>query len=123
MMTAENAQPTTKRIEHLSLKELDMIYSLARIGEWTNLEIGRRYGISETGVHKVVDNYSQLRQALLRNPLRHVSPQAPESGLTVKKPRNRRSDAIYATAKDRQETKTEPWCCHVGARQNLAAAS
>ena len=53
-------------------------------------------------VHKVFDNYPQLREASLRNPPRDVLPQAPESELATKTPRKRRSDARYATAKERQ---------------------
>ena len=99
-MTAENARCATKPIEDLSLKELDMIYSLMRVGEWPDSEIARRYRISESNVHKVFDNYPQLREEVLRNPLRDVLPKASE--LTTEKSRKRRSDAIYATGKERQ---------------------
>jgi hypothetical protein len=102
MTTAKNVQPATKQIENLSLKELDMIYSLVRVGDWSDSEIARRHRISETDVHKAFENYPQLREAVSRNPRRDVLPQAPESELTTKKPRKRRSDAVYATAKEGQ---------------------
>ena len=53
-------------------------------------------------VHKVFDNYPQLREEFLRNPPRDVLPQAQESELTTKTPRKRRSDARFATTAERQ---------------------
>jgi hypothetical protein len=41
-MKASEPHTNQKRIEDLTLKEVDMIYSLSRVGEWTELEIGRR---------------------------------------------------------------------------------
>src|ERR1035437_10043897 len=101
-MHALGSQPGQKRIEDLTLKEIDMVYSLVRIGEWADSEIGRVYKLSVDEVHKVFDNYPQLREACLRNPPPAVLPEAPESELTTKTPRKRRSDAVYATAKERQ---------------------
>ena len=66
-MNASAAQAGQKRIEDLALKEVDMIYSLARVGEWTELEIGRRYGISQADVRKVIGNYVELRGAVQEN--------------------------------------------------------
>jgi len=97
MMKTKQAQTKQKRIEDLTLRELDMVYSLMRVGEWSDVGIGRVYKLSVDDVHKVFDNYPQLREACLRNPLRDVLPQAPESELTPKTPRKRRSDARYAT--------------------------
>jgi hypothetical protein len=91
-----------KQIKDLTQREIDMVYSLVRVGDWSDSEIGRVYKLSVDDVHKVFDNYPQLREACLRNPLPAVLPQAPESELTTKTPRKRRSDAVYATAKERQ---------------------
>ena len=101
-MNASEAQIGQKRIEDLTLKEVDMIYSLMRVGDWSDLEISRVYKISVDDMHKVFDNYPHLREACLRNPPRDVLPQTPESELTTKTPRKRRSDARYATTADRQ---------------------
>jgi len=94
-------QPALKRIEDLSLRELDMAYSLSRIG-WSCTAIGKRYGISESGVRKIVEDYVGLRElceAKLAGESQHANPK-PE--LTAKKPRKRRCDAKYATSKERQ---------------------
>ena len=103
MMKTKEAQTKQKRIEDLTRRELDMIYSLMRVGDWSDSEIGRVYKLSVDDVHKVFDNYPQLREACLRNPLPAVLPQAPESELTTKTPRKRRNDARFVTAADRQK--------------------
>jgi hypothetical protein len=102
MINAIGTQTKQNRIEDLTLRELDMVYSLMRVGDWSDSEIGRVYKLSVDDVHKVFDNYPQLREVFLRNPPRDVLPQAPESELTTKTPRKRRSDARYATTADRQ---------------------
>ena len=102
MMKTKEAQTIQKRIEDLRLREVDRIYSLVRIGDWPDKEISRVYKLSVDDVHKVFDNSPDLREACLRNPPPAVLPQAPESELTTKTPRKRRSDAVYATAKERQ---------------------
>jgi hypothetical protein len=102
MMKTKEAQTIQKRIEDLTLRELDRIYSLVRIGDWPDKEISRVYTLSVDDVHKVFDNYPQLRAACLRNPPRDVLPQAPELELTTGKARKRRSDAQYATPAERQ---------------------
>ena len=101
-MKALGSQPGQKRIEDLTQREIDMVYSLVRIGEWADSEIGRVYKLTVDDVHKIFENYPQLREACLRNPPRDVLPRAPESELTTKTPRKRRSDAQYATTADRQ---------------------
>src|ERR1019366_8678558 len=101
-MKALGSQPGQKRIEDLTQREIDMVYSLMRVGDWSDSEIGRVYKLSVDDVHKVFDNYPQLREAFLRNPPPAVLPQTPESELTTNKPRKRRCDAVYATAKERQ---------------------
>jgi len=101
-MNASEAQIGQKRIEDLTLREIDMVYSLMRVGDWSHLEIGRVYKLSVDDVHKVFDNYPQLREAFLRNPPHDVLPQAPEPELTTGKTRKRRSDARFVTPGTRQ---------------------
>src|SRR5450759_5049178 len=101
-MNASEAKTGQKQIQDLTLREVDMVYSLMRVGDWPDSEISRVYKLSVDDVHKVFDNYPQLREVCLRNSLHDVLPQAPESGLTTKTPRKRRSDARYATTADRQ---------------------
>jgi hypothetical protein len=100
-MIPANTKPKLKRIEDLSLKEVDMAYSLSRIG-WSCLEIGRRYGISEGDVRKLVDDYVEIRESCKTKPPDESQHANPEPDPTTKKPRKRRCDAMYATAKDRQ---------------------
>ena len=100
-MIAANIQPDLKRIEDLNLRELDMAYSLSRIG-WSCPEIGKRYRISESDVSKLVENYVELRELCKTRPPGEIQHANPEPDLTTKKPRKRRCDAVYATAKDRQ---------------------
>lgn len=101
-MIAINELPKLKRIEELSLREIDMVYSLGRTG-WSSAEIGRRYRISESDAQKLVEDYVELRQWRIANPpAPPVQKNATVSESISKKPRKRRSDAIYATSKDRQ---------------------
>jgi hypothetical protein len=100
-MIATNVQPALKRIEDLSLRELDMAYSLSRIGR-SYPDIGKRYRISESDVRKVVDDYVELRKLCEARPSAESQHVNPEPELTAKKPRKRRRDAIYATARERQ---------------------
>jgi hypothetical protein len=99
-MNPSAAQTGQKRIEDLKLKEVDMIYSLARVG-WTEPEIGRRYKISRDDVRQVIDNYVELRETLKRNQYSQQLARDPSPEAT-KKPRKRRSDAIFATPAERQ---------------------
>jgi hypothetical protein len=101
-MITTNIQTKLRRIEELTPHEFDMVYSLMRVGDWPDSEISRAYRLSVDDVHKIFDNYPQLREAILRNPPRDILPQTPEEELTTKKPRKRRCDAVYATAKERQ---------------------
>lgn len=98
---ATNERPKLKRIEDLGFGEFDVAYSLGRTG-WSCAEIGRRYGISESDVKKLVDNYVELRKLCKAKPLGQNQQVSPEPAPTTKMPRKRRSDAIYATAKERQ---------------------
>src|ERR1039458_3419828 len=100
-MNASEAQAKQRRIEDLALKEVDMIYSLARVGEWKDVDIGRRYGISQVDVRKVIGNYVDLRGAVQENQHHERLPQEPSLELTTKE-RKRRSDARFVTPADRQ---------------------
>ena len=100
-MNASEAQTGQKRIEDLALKEVDMIYSLARVGEWKDIDIGRRYGISRADVRTVVDYYEELWKTAESHP-RDERPHHNTAPELNKNPRKRRSDALYATAKERQ---------------------
>jgi hypothetical protein len=101
-MKASEPHTNQKRLEDLALKEVDMIYSLARVGEWTDAEIGRRYSISQAEVRTVVDHYEQLREAVQKNQYPERLPaEQPSPEITVKE-RKRRSDARYSTTAERQ---------------------
>src|SRR5450759_1977993 len=102
-MNASEAKTGQKQIQDLTLREVDMVCSLMRVGDWSDSEISRVYKLSVDDVHKVFDNYPQLREAFLRNPPHDVLPQTPESELTTKTPRKRRNDARFVTAADRQK--------------------
>ena len=101
-MKTRETQTKQKRIEDLTLLELDMIYSLVRVGDWPDAEIARRYKIMESDVRKVVESYVELRRSAVRNPSDEGPRQDPTPELPKKKPRERRSDARYATAAERQ---------------------
>jgi len=100
-MIAAKIQPALKRIGDLSLRELDMAYSLSRIGR-SYPDIGKRYRISESDVRKLVDDYVELRKLCEARRSAERQQANPDPELTAKKPRKRRCDAIYATAKERQ---------------------
>ena len=87
-MNASEAQTRQQRIEDLTLREVDMIYSLARVGEWKDVEIGRRYGISQADVRTVVDHYEELRKT--------ARPNSPEEV------RNVGRNARYGSNRERQ---------------------
>ena len=101
-MNASEAKTGQKQIQDLTLREVDMVYSLMRLGDWPDSEISRVYKLTVDDVHKIFDSYPQVREEFLRNPPRDVSPQALESELTTKTPRKRRSDARFATTAERQ---------------------
>src|ERR1039457_3015234 len=91
-----------KLINNLTQHELNIIYSLVRIGDWPDLEIGRVYKLSAEDVRRVFDNFAKLLEAAEKTP--PVQEQLPQdqSQESVEKPRKRRADSIYATAKERQ---------------------
>jgi hypothetical protein len=101
-MKTRETQPQLKQIEDLTEHELDMIYSLVRIGEWSDAAIARRYRISESDVRKVVEDYVELRKSAVRNLSDDGLRQNPPQQRIEKKPRKRRCDTRYATAAERQ---------------------
>jgi len=101
-LNASEAKTGQKQIQDLTLREVDMVYSLMRLGDWPDSEISRVYKLSVDDVHKIFDSYPQLREEFLRNPPGDVLPQAQESELTTKTQRKRRSDARFATTAERQ---------------------
>ena len=105
MLQTTNQTPTKpKRIEDLTLHELDMIYSLARIGNWQDSDIARVYRLSEVDVRRVFSDYVELRRALEIRQQNEHSPHDPPLQLAKKKPRKRRGDARYSTSAERQAT-------------------
>jgi hypothetical protein len=103
LQTTETRQTEVqqKRIEDLGLQEVDMIYSLARIGEWTDFEIGTRYGIATTDVRKVIDQYEELRKTAKKNPSGDSRLQSP-STVTHKEGRGIGRNARYGSNRERQ---------------------
>ena len=57
MMKTNEAQTKQKRIEDLTLHELDMVYSLMQVQDWPDSEIGRVYKLTVDDVHKIFDSY------------------------------------------------------------------
>jgi hypothetical protein len=100
-MTKTDVKTEKKQISDLTLRELDRIYSLVRIGDWRDAEIGRAYRLSEDDVRKVFDNYLELREMLEKNHHGERLPQEPSPEQTTKQ-RKRRSDARYASHAERQ---------------------
>ena len=91
-----------RQINDLTVKEINLIYSLMRIGDWPALEIGRVYRLSEEDVGNVYDNYVDLLEAAEKTPCLQEQPRQDPSQERVEKPRKRRSDARYATTAERQ---------------------
>lgn len=103
MITTNMQAPKPKRIEDLSLRDFDQVYSLTRTG-WSCAQIAKRYGVSETDVRRIVEEetYVDLRKL--------CETKQPSKGLhassipvpSTKKPRKRRSDAKYASVREKQ---------------------
>jgi hypothetical protein len=91
-----------RQINDLTVKEINLIYSLMKIGDWPALEIGRVYRLSEEDVTKVFDNYPELLEAAEKNQCLQEQPRQDPSQERIEKPRKRRSDARYATTAERQ---------------------
>ena len=100
-MTTAETRGKEKRIEELTRRELDMIYSLVRIGDWPHGEIGRRYGILERDVRKVFDNYVELREVLERN--QQLPLQGTQQQQVEQPKRKKRSDAKFETPAEKQK--------------------
>jgi len=102
-MNTSQTQTKRKQIEDLKLGELDMVYLLARIGNWQDSDIARVYRLSECDVRRVFSNYVELRRALeIRQ--QHETFSRESLTVTQKRPRKRRSDARYSTSAERQAT-------------------
>jgi len=100
-----------------------MVYSLARVGEWTELEIGRRYKISRADVRELIENYVELRGAIEKNQPFEQLQEEPPLDLN-KNQRKRRSDARYASHAQRQaayRTRLQE-SRHAGSKQPLPAS-
>jgi hypothetical protein len=91
-----------RQINDLTLKEINLIYSLMRIGDWPALEIGRVYRLSEEDVTKVFDNYPKLLEAAEKNPPGQEQLRQDPLQEGIGKPRKKRCDAQYATPAERQ---------------------
>ena len=97
-----NVHSEKKQVKDLTLHELNIIYSLVRIGDWADSEIGRFYKLSAEDVRRVFDDYVELLEAAENNP--PVQQQLPQDTPqeNIEKPRKRRRDAKYATTAERQ---------------------
>ena len=91
-----------RQINDLTVNEINLIYSLMRIGDWPALEIGRVYRLSEEDVTKVFDNYPELLEAAEKNPCLQEQLQQDPSQERIEKSRKRRSDARFSTPAARQ---------------------
>jgi hypothetical protein len=91
-----------KQTEDLTLGQLDMIYSLVRIGNWQDSDIARVYGLSEGDVRRAFSDYVELRRVLEIRQQNEDNPQKLPLEVAKKTPRKRRSDARYATPAERQ---------------------
>jgi hypothetical protein len=102
MTTETYIQGAKRQIKDLSRHEFNMIYSLVRVGDWPDSEIGRVYTLSEEDVRKVFNNYEELLEAAEKNPSLQQQLLRDPSQEGIENPRKRRSDARFATAKERQ---------------------
>ena len=102
MTTETYIQGAKRQIKDLSRNEFNMIYSLVRVGDWPDSEIGRVYTLSEEDVRKVFNDYEGLLEAAEKNPPVQEQLRQDPSQERVEKPRKRRCDARYATTADRQ---------------------
>jgi hypothetical protein len=91
-----------KQITDLTRHEINMIYSLVRVGNWPDSEIGRVYKLAETDVRKVFNNYEELLATVEQNPCGQEQLRQDPSPERIEKPRKRRRDARFAIAADRQ---------------------
>jgi hypothetical protein len=101
-MNTSQTSTKPKRIEDLTTDQLDMVYSLKRIGNWQDTDIARVYRLSECDVRKVFSDYVELRRALAIRQQNEELPPEPPLEVTNKTARKRRSDARYSTSAERQ---------------------
>ena len=103
-MDEGNMTNTTEKrqINDLTAKEINLIYSLMRIGDWPALEIGRVYRLSEEDVTKVFDNYPQLLEAAEKQPCLQDQPRQDPLPERIEKRRKLRSDAKFTSPAARQ---------------------
>jgi hypothetical protein len=99
MIKVTDIHSEKEQINDLTLHDLDMVYSLSRIG-WSCNEIARRYGISDADVRKVLDNYAELRE--MHNQQPHPPQDAQEDSVEQPK-RKKRSDARFETSAEKQK--------------------
>jgi len=97
-----NIHPEKKQIKDLTRREINMIYSLVRIGNWRDSEIGRVYKLTEEDVRKVFNNYVELLEAAEKNLCVEQQPRQDPPQERIENPRKRRRDARYATTAERQ---------------------
>lgn len=100
MKTKAQVAGENKQITDLALDEFDMVFSLRRIGQWPDLEIGKRYKLSEADVRKVFSQYAELREVLKQQP---QMPGAVQQELAEQQKRKKRCDAVYETTAEKQK--------------------
>lgn len=90
-------QGEKRQIKDLTEHDPNIVYSLVRIGDWADLELGGVYKLTAEDARKVFDNYVELLEAAENKPpVQQHLPQDP-SPERIEKPRKCRSDAKYAT--------------------------
>jgi hypothetical protein len=102
MTTETYIQSAKRQIKDLSRHEFNMIYSLVRVGDWPDSEIGRVYMLSEEDVRKVFNNYEELFEATDKNPSLQQQLQQGPSPERIEKRRKLRSDAKFTSPAARQ---------------------
>jgi hypothetical protein len=100
MIKETAVQPQKRQITDLTQSELDMIYSLTRIGDWHPAEIGQKYKLSEADVGKVFSDYVELRKMLTQQP---HPPQDMQQESVEEPKRKKRSDAKFETSAEKQK--------------------
>jgi hypothetical protein len=101
-MNTSQKSTKPKRIEDLTTDQVDMVYSLKRIGNWQDSDIARVYSLSECDVRRVFSDYVELRRVLEIRQQNEPSPLEPPLECAKKRPRKRRNDARYSTSAERQ---------------------
>jgi hypothetical protein len=102
MTTKTDIRGAKRQIKDLSRHEFNMIYSLVRVGDWPDSEIGRVYMLSEEDVRKVFNNYEELLEAAEKNPSLQQQLQQDPSPERIEKRRKLRSDARFTSPAARQ---------------------